>query len=215
MILFEVNNQCNFNAMKNGSPSLIALFKEHLRRITLEERIQRNPIYPFLKVPGGEGYQNYQLEIRQNEAYYCMASTLICTISIIICGNLAQYEYLTVFSFVLFSSMYLTLEYWPMVRVVINHNKQCYSVHKGRTMVYEGKLHNIALKMTEQGSSATLTYQVILVAYLLEIEIPISCKMKDRDKLKHSALELAENLQINYFDSHKPSKTHVVRHRRE
>ncbi|KAI6646249.1 putative membrane protein [Oopsacas minuta] len=196
-----------------GRTSILALFKEHLRRITLEERLQRNPVYPFHKVHRED--QMYELELRQNSAYYFLVTTILCIASVIICGNLGQYEYLTVFAFVLISSIYLTIEHWPMVRVVINHNTETYSVHRGSTLMYEGGLHNIALKMIEIGSSALTMYQIILEAHLLELQISISYKMKSRDTLKHNALLLSDNLGINYFDSHLPSKRHIVRHRKE
>ena len=195
--------------------SLSALFKEHLRRITLEERIERNPVYPFHKVSANNASEIYQLELRQNTSYYFLITTLLCVLSVVICGVLGQYEYLVVFSFILFSCVYLTIEHWPMVSVVINHESESYTVHRGGTLVYEGRLHNIALKMVEVGSSALIMYQIILQAYLLELDIAISYKVKNRDSLKHNAVVLSDNLGINYFDSHLPSKTHIVRHRRE
>ena len=201
--------------MKSNRTSLLALLKVHLRRITLEERIQKNPVYPFIEIPSNKDRQLLQLELRQNSAYYYLVATLICAVSIIICGRLLQYEYLTVFSFVLFSAIYLMVEHWPKVRIVIDHNTESYSVYRGNTLVYEGGLYNIALKMIETGSSSLIMYQLILQAYLLEIQIGISYKMKSKDTLKHTAVVLADNLGVNYFDSHLPSKTHIVKHRRE
>lgn len=195
--------------------SLFALFKEHMRRITLEERIERNPVYPFHKVSANNASEIYQLELRQNTSYYFLLTTLLCVFSVVTCGVLAQYDYLIVFSFILLSCVYLTIEHWPMVSVVINHQSERYIIHRGRTLVYEGGLHNIALKMVEVGSSALVMHQIILQAYLLELDIAISYKMKNRDSLKHNAVVISDNLGINYFDSHLPSKTHIVRHRRE
>ena len=202
--------------MKSKRKSLLSLLKENLKRITLEERIQKNPFYPFLNIPNNNNdKQVLQLEQRETTAYFYLITTLISAVSIVTCGKLLQYEYLTVFSFVLFSAVYLMVEHWPMVRIVIDHNTERYSVYRGRTLVYEGGLYNIALKMVETGNSALIMYQLILEAYLLEIQVPISYKMKNKDALKHSAIVLAGNLGINYFDSHLPSKTHMVKHRKD
>ena len=201
--------------MKSNRISLFALLKVHLRRITLEERIQKNPFYPFLSISSDKDCQIFQLELRENAAYCYLIASILCAVSIIICGKLLQYEYLTVFSFVLFSAVYLMVEHWPKVRIVIDHNTEIYSVYRARTLVYEGGLYNIALKIIETGNSALLMYQLILEAYLLEIQIPISYKMKSKDVLKHTAVLLADNLGINYFDSHLPSKTHIVKHRKD
>ena len=195
--------------------SLLTLVKEHLRRITLEERIERNPVYPFHKVSANNANETYQLELRQNTSYYFLITTLLCVLSVVTCGVLGQYEYLVIFSFILLSCVYLTIEHWPMVRVVINHESGSYTVHRGGTLVHEGRLHNIALKMVEVGSSALIMHQIILQAYLLELDIAISYKVKNKDSLKHNAVVLSDNLGINYFDSHLPSKTHIVRHKRE
>ncbi|OHS98374.1 transmembrane protein 249-like protein [Tritrichomonas foetus] len=174
----------------------------------LELNQKDTPTYPFYKDPNG----NLFFQTRHKLSLAMFILFLIFLITFLLVGFLESWfnNYTFILGALVIIFLFETINYYPVRTYVIEYGKR-YQFYKGNVCIVNGPISDIYIRLKKKEEAEKPHYYLVLDGIEIE-EVQITYYGKSIPIMRKLGKNIANRLNINYFDIENYSPHHEVIH---